>query len=760
MAVPVSAAATVTPASGGGAISADDAGGAWTTLGSIVITEGAAGDISADDFVLTIPAGFEFDTTSVPDVAVTGTTPQLAANSPAAITATTITVTVTAASTTETDNALTIGGVTPIKVRPTAGTPLASGEIHMTSGTINGVDGTTNFGTLTEVHGVATQFVIINPADGTVDAAITVTVQLQDQYGNIVTTGVDKDKNVTLNADGSATGAGLVNIGNGVGTKDISDQVAETVNLSLTDSQGTGFTCTSTQNVIFAHGVATQFVIINPADGTVDAAITVTVQLQDQYGNIVTTGVDKDKNVTLNADGSATGAGLVNIGNGVGTKDISDQVAETVNLSLTDSQGTGLDVSSTQDVIFAIGAIDHYSVSAITSPRTVGVAFNVTIQAQNQYNNNITTGGDATETVNITFGKADAGATPTSTTTASGTATVSMTMTVAQTGQSITFTGATSGKAGTSNSFNVTPPGDLGGWVAPTPTPTIETTLFGITVSFSISDTGEILETVTGTSADGNLTITIPTGTIALDKDGNPLSTLTSDVDVSPPPPPSYIIGLAYDFGPDGATFDPAITLTWSYDPDALPESVVEEDLVIAYYDEDACEWVDLPSTVDLVTHTITASVSHFTTFAVIAHAAPTAFSASNLSIQPPEVHPKEAVTIRLSVANTGDTEGSYAVVLKINGVKEAEKSVTVAAGASEEVTFTIVEKEAGSYKVEVNGLVGEFTVEAPAPGASPPPAPAPPAESPINWAMLWCIVGGVVVVGLIIFFLVRRRAY
>jgi len=162
-ATPASASSTVTPAAGGGAISADTATGApgeaWTTLGAITISEGASGDIAVGTFVLTIPSGFEFNTASVPDVVVTGTTPQLAATSSTAITATTITVTVTAASTTETDNGLIIGGgVTPIQVRPTTGAPLASGNILMTTGTITGVDGATNFGTLGMIPGAAPTF--------------------------------------------------------------------------------------------------------------------------------------------------------------------------------------------------------------------------------------------------------------------------------------------------------------------------------------------------------------------------------------------------------------------------------------------------------------------------------------------------------------------------------------------------------------------------------------------------------------------------
>jgi len=309
----------------------------------------------------------------------------------------------------------------------------------------------------------------------------------------------------------------------------------------------------------------------------------------------------------------------------------------------------------------------------------------------------------------------------------------------------------------------------------------IETTLFGIEGRFLIDSAGKILETIQFTSADGNLTITIPKGTIALDKHGNPLSTLWAVIEPNPPPPPSHIIGLAYDFGPEGATFDPPITFTWSYDPDALPEGVVEEDLYIAHYDEDIGEWVECTCTCDPGTHCVTAAVSHFTCFATIGEVKLAAFTISSLVISPAEVAPGEKVSISISLANTGGLEGSYSVVLKINGVKEAEQRATIAAGASKTVTFVVAKEEAGSYSVTVDGMSGSFVVVTPviappppppviiAPPAPPPPPvplpaplpPAPPPPAPPNWPLIAGIIAGAVVVGLLIYFLVvRRRAY
>jgi hypothetical protein len=291
------------------------------------------------------------------------------------------------------------------------------------------------------------------------------------------------------------------------------------------------------------------------------------------------------------------------------------------------------------------------------------------------------------------------------------------------------------------------------------------------------------METGNVTSPDGMVAITIPKGTIAKDKYGKGLGTLEVSVNDNPPPPPedNQIIGLVYEFKPDGATFDPPITLTWHYDPDTLPSDVVEEDLVLAYYDEETKTWVTVDSIVDKEKHTITAAVSHLTDFAIIGKVTPlpALFSASNLLVQPNEVKPNEVVTATVTVTNTGGMEGTYNLTLKINGVNEETKDITVAAGASGGVSFTLSKQQPGIYGVDVNGLEGSFTVIAPPPATILPPSPTlpkpapvppptppptsvlPPAPEPvsINW---WLIIGGAIiacaVIGLAAWLMIARR--
>ncbi|GAH69601.1 unnamed protein product, partial [marine sediment metagenome] len=126
----------------------------------------------------------------------------------------------------------------------------------------------------------------------------------------------------------------------------------------------------------------------------------------------------------------------------------------------------------------------------------------------------------------------------------------------------------------------------------------------------------------------------------------------------------------------------------------------------------------------------------------------PAVFSVSNLSIQPAEVTTGEEVTIDVALTNTGGTEGSYTLVLKVNGVKEADRTVIIAAGDTLNLIFPVTKEAAGSYTVTVDGLSGSFTVVEPA--------------VVTNWPLLGGTIGGVIVIGLLVFWLIfirRRRA-
>ena len=292
-------------------------------------------------------------------------------------------------------------------------------------------------------------------------------------------------------------------------------------------------------------------------------------------------------------------------------------------------------------------------------------------------------------------------------------------------------------------------------------------------VSALVTAEGVFAEDVIALSADGVVELAIDEGTVGL-IEGEPLSEITI-TETDRPPQRYYVngIGLVYDFEPDGATFSPPITLTFEYDPDLIPAGVAEESLVIAMWDEAAGvagEWVDLVCTVDPVANVITASVSHFTPFAVIAYTHPAVFTASDLTISPTVVDIGDTVTISAMISNTGDLTGSYRVTLSIDNVRVATKEITVTGGASEKVTFTTSRDVAGTYAVSVDGLSGTFTVRevvVPPPPAAPPVVVPPPVAPPpvvppapvVNWWLLGGVIAAVVVIGgAVIYFFGWRR--
>ncbi|GAG03997.1 unnamed protein product, partial [marine sediment metagenome] len=267
----------------------------------------------------------------------------------------------------------------------------------------------------------------------------------------------------------------------------------------------------------------------------------------------------------------------------------SDQVPETVTLTLADSELTGFDASSTQDVVFAPGAIDHYTVTSASYMHAVGTAFTVTVTAYDQYDNLVNTDSATQVTMssssgtmafdgdgNGTFGEVG----DDSKTLAAGTFDIQARDTTGGVGVTITATDPNT-KTGTSAAYTIYAFGGGGGGGVPPPPPPgpspleLEVDLWGNTTSVEIDEDGVLLEGVTATSPDGEVTLTIAEGTQMLGPDGNPLAALTVETVVDPPDAGGeYHVIAAFDFGPDGTTCNPSIEITIEYDPSALPEGV------------------------------------------------------------------------------------------------------------------------------------------------------------------------------------------
>jgi len=365
---PAAAAVTVTPAAGGGSISADTAAtggsGAWTSLGAITIAENLAADFAAGQanftLILTAPTGFEFNTAQVPDV--TGASGDLSNLTMAVPSATTFRLTFITDPVADVVDTVVIGGVTPLQVRPTNATPLATGNITRSSGNpgtamIAGITAdVTNFGTLTMVNGAITRLgITTQPGAATAGAAFGTqpVVRTEDQFGNASTVGLGASLNVTATlttGTGPLVGTAALDIGTGAGNGTVNyadlQLNAGQVGAVLTFSAA-GLTSAVSNAFNVGGGAAsgaTSTISAAPASRLADGieTATVTVQLKDAGGTDLVVGGDA---VVLGTDLGALSL-VVDNGNGTYTATLTSNVAGLATISGTVNAGAITDTAT------------------------------------------------------------------------------------------------------------------------------------------------------------------------------------------------------------------------------------------------------------------------------------------------------------------------------------------------------------------------------------------------------------------------------
>ncbi|TAJ45304.1 hypothetical protein CUJ86_00725 [Methanofollis fontis] len=121
------------------------------------------------------------------------------------------------------------------------------------------------------------------------------------------------------------------------------------------------------------------------------------------------------------------------------------------------------------------------------------------------------------------------------------------------------------------------------------------------------------------------------TGVTALDADGNALKEIEiSELDDVPAVPSGVsfaFLGYAVECSPAGATFAPAIDLTFNLSDEEWATALAEaggnpDNLVVKWYNPTTQVWENVPTVVDAATHTVTASITHFSTYGLFTDAA------------------------------------------------------------------------------------------------------------------------------------------
>ena len=296
-------------------------------------------------------------------------------------------------------------------------------------------------------------------------------------------------------------------------------------------------TSTGTLSQVVNVSPATKVAFTTTASGITagSASALMTVQLQDSSNTPVNAVASTDVNLVSTsttgkfdtAAGGSFGGSITKVVIAAGSNSASFYYKDTKSGTPTITASSANLTNATQQQTVVPAAIDHYTVSTISSPQIINTNFSVTISGKDAYDNDTLN----SETINITLGKTDAGATPTSASLTGGTATISnMRLTVAQTAQTIIFTGATSGKTGTSAAFDV---------VSPPTVTTVSSSILGTTsveLVGSLTNSGNIPNLAASfeywTGSSGHLTSAIlpvtPTGGFGTQIDGLTADTLYS----------------------------------------------------------------------------------------------------------------------------------------------------------------------------------------------------------------------------------------
>ena len=101
-------------------------------------------------------------------------------------------------------------------------------------------------------------------------------------------------------------------------------------------------------------GAVVALVLLPISATTVNVPVTLYVQAQDQYGNR-NFGYSGAVTLSIVSGTSVIGTGIVTLSSGQGSRSLTSIIAQTATIGLTDTQSTGLNVSSTQNLVFIPG---------------------------------------------------------------------------------------------------------------------------------------------------------------------------------------------------------------------------------------------------------------------------------------------------------------------------------------------------------------------------------------------------------------------
>ncbi|MBO6571489.1 MAG: T9SS type A sorting domain-containing protein [Balneola sp.] len=424
---------SITAATGGSGISADNVGGAYTSLTGPVITEASAGQISLGFIDFTVPSGFEWNTGATPTVTVT-LAPGLNGKTKLQASFISISSTVVRVEVTQTsDNGgnragrITIGN---LQVRPTSGVFPNSGNITNTGTTAPA--GTTNYGSLSIVKGAASQVRVETASDGTgsVVAAqdltagnsLTVYSISRDQFGNFLSN-VEADTWSITNSTGDVESTDLTNQTNSTSTT-LSSNLVGSGNIQASEG---ALTPVTSGTITVVHSTASALVIGTEPSSTATAGTAFAqqpvVNIVDVFGNIVTS--DNSTQITAARSlgtGDLQGTTTKTVVSGVATfTNLSHNVANSIEIQFS-AVGFSSIHSAQIDVSAAAASALEFSVQPPNGSKNNTLAPSPEVQIIDVYGNDVSQSGTTIDLIASVSNSFSNSSTTSVSTNASGTA--------------------------------------------------------------------------------------------------------------------------------------------------------------------------------------------------------------------------------------------------------------------------------------------------------------------------------------------------
>ncbi len=306
-------------------------------------------------------------------------------------------------------------------------------------------------------------------------------VRIRDQFNNPTTSADTITLTPFTNAACTSAATGVLNGGSAVATSGaaafsgLDYEKAETVYLKAADSTTGGVTTACSNSIVVGPAAAAKLVISGSGSQTAGTTQNLSISAQDNFGNLATSydgaktlvfsgasvALDGSEPTVKNNSGVATGFGtgtLIDFSSGNASVSAGNNGvmalyrAESATVSVTDTVNL-IGSSGADDLAVIVSPTAHsaFAFGTVASPQTAGTQFNVSITAQDEFSNTVTSfvspvslttnGGTITPTTSALF--------------SGGLLTQPVTVTLAGAERIIT---ATSGViTGASNSFAVNP---------------------------------------------------------------------------------------------------------------------------------------------------------------------------------------------------------------------------------------------------------------------------------------------------------------